>query len=67
MMEISSVGSVSAALSQASSGDAVALLVLKKALEIQAQNAMQLIQALPQPVTTSVPAAPSADGINTFA
>ncbi len=48
-MDISSVGSVSSALSQAKTGDAVAITVLKKAMELQAQGALQLIQALPQP------------------
>jgi hypothetical protein len=47
-MDVSSVGSLSTALSQAQTGDAVSTLVLRKALDIQAQNAMQLLQALPQ-------------------
>lgn len=48
-MDIASVSSLSTALSQAKTGDAVGTLVLKKALDIQAQSAMQLIQAVPQP------------------
>jgi hypothetical protein len=36
-------------LSQAKTGDAVGTLVLKKALDMQAQNAAQLIAAIPQP------------------
>ena len=50
-MDISNVASVAAyasAVSQAQVGDAVAISVLKKALDIQAQGAMQLIQAIPQ-------------------
>jgi hypothetical protein len=47
-MDISSVGSLSTALSQAQTGDAVSTLVLRKAMDIQAQSAMQLLQALPQ-------------------
>lgn len=47
-MDIANVSSLSTALSQAKSGDAVGTLVLKKALDIQAQSAAQLIQALPQ-------------------
>lgn len=47
-MDIGSVGNVSSALSQAKTGDAVAIAVLKKANDIQAQSALQLIQALPQ-------------------
>ena len=64
-MDISSVGSIPASISQASTGDAVAISVLKKSLDIQAQSAMQLIQALPQ-VTTNSP--PNLGGsVNTFA
>ncbi len=47
-MDVSSIGSLSAALSQAQTGDAVSTLVLKKAMQIQEQNALQLLQALPQ-------------------
>ncbi|MDD2742456.1 MAG: YjfB family protein [Rhodocyclaceae bacterium] len=47
-MDIANISSLSTALSQAKSGDAVGTLVLKKALDIQAQSAAQLIQALPQ-------------------
>jgi len=47
-MDVSSVGSLSSALSQAQTGDAVSTLVLKKAMDIQEQNAMQLLQAVPQ-------------------
>jgi hypothetical protein len=46
-MDISSLGSLSSALAQAQTGDAVGTLVLKKAMDIQAQSAMQLIAALP--------------------
>lgn len=45
-MDVSTVASN--ALSQARTGDAVNTLVLKKALDIQAQNAAQLLQSLPQ-------------------
>ena len=64
-MGISSVGNVSAALSQASTGDAVALTVLKKSLDIQAQSAMQLIQALPQPAPSNPPNL--GNGVNAYA
>ena len=50
-MEINSVGaSAMTAVSQAETGDAVALTVFKKALEAQRQGALQLIEAaqLPQ-------------------
>lgn len=47
-MDIASVSSLTTALSQTKTGDAVGTLVLKKALDIQEQNALQLLQALPQ-------------------
>lgn len=47
-MDISSVGSLSTALSQAQTSDAVNTLVLRKALDIEQQNAQQLLEALPQ-------------------
>lgn len=53
-MDISSVGSLSTALTQAQTGDAVGTLVLKKAMDIQEQSAMQLLQALPQPPSNPV-------------
>ncbi len=46
-MDVGSIGSLSTALSQARTGDAVAVLVMKKALDVQAQSALQLLQALP--------------------
>jgi hypothetical protein len=49
-MDVSSIASLSTALSQAQVGDAVSTLVLKKAMDIQAQGALELLQALPQPV-----------------
>ena len=64
-MDVSSIGSVSRALSQASTGDAVAILVLKKAMDIQAQSAMQLIQALPQLPASNPPNL--GNGVDTFA
>ncbi len=47
-MDISPLASVASSLSQAKVGDAVGTLVLKKAMDIQAQSAMQMIEALPQ-------------------
>jgi hypothetical protein len=46
-MDIASVGSALSMISQSSTGDAVGIAVLKKALDAQAQTALQLIQALP--------------------
>lgn len=53
-MDISSIGSLSSALSQSQVGDAVSTLVLKKAMDIQAQSALQLLQAVP-PVASNPP------------
>ena len=65
-MNVSPSGSVtravSGAASQASTGDAVAISVLKKALDIEAQGALQLIQALP---ATNPPNL--GNGVDTFA
>ena len=54
-MDISSVANASAALSQANTGAALAVMVLKKAIDIQAQGALQLIQALPQSKANNPP------------
>lgn len=47
-MDISSVGSLTTALSQTPNAEAAGMLVLRKAIDIQEQSAMQLLQALPQ-------------------
>lgn len=47
-MDLTAIGSLSSALSQAQTGDAVNTLVLKKALDLQAQSAAQLVEALPE-------------------
>ncbi len=47
-MDVSSIASLSSAMSQAKTADAVSTAVLKKSLDIQAQGAAQLLQALPQ-------------------
>lgn len=47
-MDISSVAGLTSALSQAQTGDAVSTLVLRKALDLQAQSARQLLPAMPQ-------------------
>ncbi|MBF1164370.1 MAG: YjfB family protein [Dechloromonas agitata] len=46
-MDITALASLSTALSQAQLGDAVGISVLKKAMDIQEQSALQLLQALP--------------------
>lgn len=47
-MDITSTAGLSAVLSQTQTADAAGIAVLKKAMDIQAQTAMQLIQSLPQ-------------------
>lgn len=64
-MEISGVAQAATALSQAKTGDAVAIAVLKKAIDIQADSALQLLQALPQPAASNPPNL--GNSINTFA
>lgn len=64
-MDIGSIGSVASALSQAKTGDAVAIAVLKKANDIQSQTALQLIQALPQPAAGVTPSL--GNSVNAFA
>lgn len=53
-MDITSMAGLSAVLSQGQTADAVGIQVLKKAMDIQAQTAMQLIQSLP-PVASNPP------------
>ncbi|MBI4742697.1 MAG: YjfB family protein [Betaproteobacteria bacterium] len=66
-MDIGNVESVARAaseLSQARTGEAVAVAVLKKAMDIQAQGVAQLIGALPQPANTPPHLG---NNVNTFA
>ena len=55
-MNISSTSAVQAATSaaQADTADSVNILVLKKALDMQATSAMTLLQAMPQPTLATV-------------
>ncbi|MEO8409418.1 MAG: YjfB family protein [Propionivibrio sp.] len=54
-MNITPAGNVPSVIAQANTGDAVAITVLKKTLDIEAQEAMQLIQALPQVAASNPP------------
>ena len=67
-MNISSVAAFASANAAQQNQDAVSIAVLKKALDIQAQGALQLIQALPA-TTASAPVASGNLGtvINTWA
>lgn len=53
-MDISSIASASASLATARTGDAVATLVFRKALDAEAQGALQMLAALP-PVNGNPP------------
>lgn len=54
-MDVSAMASAATAMSQQRVADAAGTMVLKKALDIQAQSAAQLLEALPaqQPVAPS--------------
>lgn len=54
-MDASAVSSAASTLSANGARDAAGTLVLKKALELQEQNAAQLIQAIPQPQYNNPP------------
>jgi len=47
-MDISGIGSFNTAMSVEQTSAAVSNAVLKKAIDLEAQNALQLLQALPQ-------------------
>ncbi|MBA3998576.1 MAG: putative motility protein [Candidatus Accumulibacter sp.] len=64
-MDVGSVGSISSALSQSVNGDAIGITVLKKAMDIQAQSTMQLLQSLPQINSNNPPHL--GNSVNTFA
>jgi hypothetical protein len=51
---VSSIASTATQMSQAKTADAVAVAVLRKAMDIEAQSAAQLLQALP-PVASNNP------------
>ena len=65
-MTLTNSPGVASATAQAASGDAASILVLKKALNLQAGSAATLIQALPQmqPLATS---GSVGRNVNTFA
>jgi hypothetical protein len=54
-MDTASIAAVATEMSQARTEGAVQLAVLKKAMDIQAQGAMQLIQAAAQVIPTNPP------------
>jgi len=48
-MDVSAAASLSGALAQAQTSDLASLLVTRKAIDLQAQAAQQLLQAVPAP------------------
>ncbi len=52
-MDVNAIASAATGLSQARTADAVSVAVLKKALDIQAQGAAQLVQAATQSMQTT--------------
>ena len=52
---ISSIASAATQMSEGKTADAVAVAVLKKAMEIETQSAAQLLQALPPVASTNPP------------
>ena len=50
-MDVSGIAGLSSSVSQVQTGDAIGVLVLKKAMNADAQSALQLIQSLPQPAS----------------
>lgn len=52
-MDVNAIASAATGLSQARTADAVSVAVLKKALDIQAQGALQLVQAATQSMQTT--------------
>lgn len=66
-MNVNSVGNVPSSLASAQTGDALAITMLRKSLDIQAQSALQLIAALPQPQPAPGTTPTLGNGVNTFA
>lgn len=46
-MDVSSIASLSTSMAQMKVGDAVGISVLKKAMEIESQSVLMLLQAIP--------------------
>lgn len=54
-MDVSDITTAIPQLSQAKTANAVQMAVLRKAMDIQAQGAMQLVQAASQVITSNPP------------
>ncbi len=67
-MDVSSIAAVASEMSQARTAEAVQLTVLKKAMDIEAQGAMQLVAAAASVVSASANNPPHlGQQIDTFA
>jgi len=64
-MDVSAAAGAASASSLATVQGQASMLVLKKAMELQAAHALQLLQGLPQPMPT--PGATVGGTINTYA
>lgn len=64
-MDVSSIAAAASANSASQLREQVSVAVLKKALDIQEQGAMQLLEALPQPA--AAPVGSVGGVINTYA
>ncbi len=64
-MDVADIAAAVPALSQARVTNAVQMAVLKKAMDIQAQGAMQLVQAVTKNITSNPPHL--GNGIDTIA
>ena len=64
-MDVSGIASAATDMAQARTADAVQVTMLKKAIDIQAQGAMQLIDSAAQVVPNNPPH--SGNKLNTFA
>ncbi len=54
-MDVSSIVAVATELSQSRTAEAVQIAVLKKAMDIQGQGAMQLVEAAAQVISSNPP------------
>ncbi|WP_313951810.1 YjfB family protein [Accumulibacter sp.] len=54
-MDVSGIAAAATEMSQARTGDAVQVAVLKKALDIQSQNAAQLVEAAANVIPSNPP------------
>jgi len=66
-MDVSSIAAVATQMSQARTADAVSMTVLKKALDLEAMGAAQLVQAVTQSIQAASNPANLGNQVDTFA